>query len=175
MNVTVRQAEPNEYEKVRGFYYRLIDDMQSSEYHPKWQKGVYPDDEYLRTSVEAGEMYLAETDGEIAGAMIVNRSSNDGYDGVKWPTEAKMGEVSVIHALGVLPKYSRRGIAKQMVRAAADIARDHRSRVIRLDVLVGNLPADRLYRGLGFAFVERVSMYYEDTGWCDFDLFEYGL
>lgn len=36
-------------------------------------------------------------------------------------------------------------------------------------------PAERLYPGLGFSYVDTIQMYYEDTGWTEFLLYEYPL
>lgn len=43
------------------------------------------------------------------------------------------------------------------------------------DVLGGNVPAERLYTGQGFARRGTVRMFYADTGWTDYGLYEYLL
>lgn len=42
-------------------------------------------------------------------------------------------------------------------------------------VLGGNVPAERLYTGQGFARRGTVRMFYDDTGWTDYGLYEYLL
>ena len=46
---------------------------------------------------------------------------------------------------------------------------------LRLDVLGGNVPAERLYTGQGFTYRGTVRMFYDDTGWTDYGLYEYLL
>ena len=46
-------------------------------------------------------------------------------------------------------------------------------KAVRLDVLKGNVPAERLYKGMGFHYVSTVKLFYEDTGRVDFELYEY--
>ena len=41
--------------------------------------------------------------------------------------------------------------------------------------LGGNVPAERLYTGQGFARCGTVRMFYDDTGWTDYGLYEYLL
>ena len=53
----ITKALPEEYESVRHFYHSLIDALEGTEYHPMWQKDLYPSPEALRRAVEAGEMY----------------------------------------------------------------------------------------------------------------------
>lgn len=166
----LRRAMPSEYEAVRQFYHALIDDMADLPYHPRWQKGIYPADDYLQSSIERGELHLAISDG-IVGAMIVNREPNEAYAAIHWPTDTD--KALIIHALGTAVSQMRHGVGKALVREAVRLARADGQRVIRLDVLEGNEPARRLYLGAGFRFVERTTMFYEDTGWCGFELYEY--
>lgn len=175
---SIRKAQLHEYERVRAFYYELIDRMEGAVYKPAWEKGVYPADEYLKESIDNGELYMGILDEgrpeeQMIGAMILNHSTNEGYQQVKWPTKAEADEVTVIHALCVMPGFSGKGYAKAMVKEAISMARESQQKVIRLDVLYGNVPAEKLYTSVGFQYIATVPMYYEDTGWTDFLLYEY--
>ena len=169
----IRKALPEEYDKVRYFYYSLIDALEGTRYHPKWQKDVYPAPEELRAVVEAGELYYGVADGRIAAAMAVNGKCNDEYRDVRWPTELAQGEFMVIHMLGVHGDFAGRGLAKEMVRYAIGLAKAAGMKAVRLDVLKGNLPAEKLYEREGFAYVDTVKLFYEDTGRVDFKMYEY--
>lgn len=173
--LAIRAARADEFEKVRGFYHRLIDMMEGLEFHPRWEKGVYPSDAFMRSSIERGELYLGLLGGDTAAAMAINGEGAEGYGGAPWGVRAADGEFSVIHALGVLPVYHGRGFARELVAAAKGVARGLGHKALRLDVLNGNLPAVRLYESEGFRFVSRVPLFYEDTGLTDFLLYEYAL
>lgn len=169
----IRRAEESESAQVVRFYETLIDDMQYLPYFPAWKKGVYPSREYLDGAVRRGEMFLGMLDGEIAGAMILNRRMDGEYDRAIWPSGAGKDEIMLIHTLAVRPDCIGRGYGRQLVAFALDKIRAQGMKAVRLDVLRGNLPAERLYRGMGFQHAGTIRMYYEDTGWAEFELFEY--
>lgn len=171
----IERAHPEDYQSVRRFYHALIDAMQDHEYRPGWQKDVYPSQAQLRTAIDAGNLYVGLGREGIVAAMVVDYQGNEQYAQAAWSTDLQQGEYQVIHMLGVHADHARQGLAKQMVAYALDLARSAGMRAVRLDVLKGNLPAERLYEGFGFSLVSTLSMYYEDTGWTDFKLYELPL
>lgn len=173
----IRAARPDEAEAVLAFYDDVIDAMAGLAFHPKWQKGVYPEEEFLRASCVKGELYLTldGKSGEILGAMVINRESNPGYAQARWLSAPDPAEVCGIHVLCVHPRVGRRGIGRRMVDEAIGICRRAGAASVRLDVIDGNLPAMRLYAAAGFAQTDTVQLFYEDTGWYTFHLFEFVL
>lgn len=169
----IRVANDEDYSHIRDFYYSLIDAMEDAEYKPGWERDIYPTQEFLIKSINNNELYIAETDGNVVACMVVNHEYNDGYKTIKWAVDAEDSELFVIHALGVHPMYSGKGIAKQMVRKVIDIACENKIKTIRLDVLGGNIPAERTYTKMGFVYCDTIKMFYEDTGWTDYKLYEY--
>ena len=77
--------------------------------------------------------------------------------------------------LGVHSDFAGQGLAKEMVRFAIGTAKTAGMKAIRLDVLKGNVPAERLYEDLGFIYVDTLKLFYEDTGRVDFELYELGM
>ncbi len=188
-DLIIRKAGPREYERALSFYYTLTDKLRSAEYDPRWRREVYPSRAYIKNAVEKGEMYFAVLpkektekagDGEedtdvILGAMVINGSAADGYETAPWHTEAGDGEFSVIHTFCVDPDFSHRGIGRRMLAEAKRIAKEAGSRTVRLDVLTDNFHAIHLYEGAGFRFVTKLTLYYDNTGLCDFLLYDYAL
>lgn len=173
--VNIRPASPAEFTAVRAFYHSLIDAMEGAAWSPGWKKGIYPNDQDLQTALERGWLFVAERDGETCAAMVVNQETNAGYQKVKWPVKARPSEFTVIHMLGVHPRFGRQGIGKELVAWVLKRAYTQSQKAVRLDVLKGNCPAERLYARMGFYYVDTVPMFYEDTGWTDYELFEYPL
>ena len=170
--IIIKKASPEEYDTVRSFYHSLIDALEGTKYHPKWQKDIYPAPDDLKSAIEADELYIGRVGDRIAAAMVLNQKCNPEYNDVKWPTELARTEFMVIHMLGVHSDFAGRGLAKEMVRFAVGTAKAAGMKAVRLDVLKGNIPAERLYSSLGFIYVDTIKLYYEDTGRVDFKLYE---
>ena len=171
--LTIRKAVKEDYPNVREFYYELTDTLQDAQYSPGWERDIYPTQEWLIDSIEKQELYVGELNGRIVSCMVVNQEYNDGYKEIDWMIEAKDSELLVIHALGVAADVSGRGLAKQMVGYVIEMAKSQGIKTIRLDVLEGNLPAEKSYTKVGFEYTGTVPMFYEDTGWTNYKAFEY--
>ncbi len=169
------KAELDQFQEIRKFYFAVIDGIGDARDSVGWKKDIYPAPEFLKESLENGELYIAVEEGRIVGAMVLNHETNDEYSKFEWPTQANENEVTVIHALGILPSERGKGFAKQMVRFAIEFARREHQKAIRLDVLKGNEGAKNLYSGMGFKYLHTLPMFYEDTGWTDFELYEYPI
>lgn len=171
----IQRAEPADTPRVIAFYDDVIDAMHGATYKPGWQKDVYPTRADLADAVSAGTVYAGILDGAIAASMVVNGAHNPGYENIAWQVNATPAQLRVIHLLAVHPNHAGKGFGKQMVRHALTLARQAGCLAVRLDVLKGNNPANRLYESTGFSYKGTVQLFYEDTGWTDFLMYEHVL
>lgn len=171
----IRTAKEEEFEKVVSFYDAVIDGMQNAKSKPGWKKGIYPDEKFLNGAIERQELLIGILDGVITGAMVANHECADGYETIEWKTGAGPQEVTVIHALGVLPEHQGKGLAGEMVNEVIRRVCIGRQKAIRLDVLAANVSAQRFYLSRGFEYCGTVKLFYEDTGLTEFLLYEYIL
>lgn len=167
----IRPAEANDFARIVEFYDNIIDEMQGLKYHPMWQKRVYPTLDFLKESIEKQELYVLFLEDEIVGTMVINHYGN-GYDTVKWAVDVPNTEVDIIHALGVKVALQGQGLASALVKKAIELAKANNRKALRLDVLEPNLPAHKLYLKHGFELRETKELFYEDTGWTKFMLYE---
>ena len=168
----LRTARPDEYEAIRQFYWDSIELMKDIRDSVGWKKGIYPSDGFIQSSIENNELYVLDHDGGFAACVILNGICNNGYDGVEWGLDCADRDVLIPHALCVHPALQGRGYGSYVVEEIIDIAVSYGKKTVRLDVLSGNAAAERLYLGCGFRLVETKDMYYEDTGFTEFGLFE---
>lgn len=171
----IRKARQEELAAIVEFYNELIDYISEKPYSPKWKKDVYPEKLYLGDAISRGELYVAYLQNDVAGAMILNREANEGFRQANWPVKAEPEEVLMLHTLATSPKYMREGVGKALVREAIRVAQSENNRVIRLDVIKGNIPAEQLYQRMGFYYVQSLELFYDDCGWYPFDLYEYSV
>lgn len=171
----IRIGRIEELEKVKRFYDSLILEMQQAEYKPGWKIDIYPTMEMLREALENKELYIGEKEGKTAACMILNQICNKRYQEISWKTAAGPDQVLAVHIFGVHPRFSGQGLGKKMMEGAVELAADRGLKAIRLDVLAGNLPAEKLYRKVGFQYAGSLNIFYEDTGWADFHLYEYNI
>ena len=171
----IRKAEENDFDAVRDFYHSMIDAMEGTPFHPKWQKDIYPSRADLKTAIDEQSMYIGVLGDKIASAMVFNHKCSEEYSEAAWPHILTKEQFAVIHMLGVHSDYSRRGYARELVRHAIYLAQAAGLKAIRLDVLKGNVPAERLYESMGFQYIDTVRLFYEDTGRTEFRLYELEL
>lgn len=168
------KAEKSDFEKIKNFYWLLIDEMKEKSHMIGWKKGIYPSDEYIAESLDLGEMFVLK-DEEIFACVILNSRSNDGYDGVKWSVMCKESDVLIPHALAVKPSVQGKGFGRELMKNIIAFTTEEEKKALRLDILGTNYMAEGLYRSMGFKFVEAKNMFYEDTGWTEYKMFELNL
>lgn len=165
-------ASKNEFLTVRDFYWETIDLMKGRTDTVGWKKGIYPSDRFIEESIDNGELYVIRRCDGFSACVILNSRWNEGYEGVPWSIECGNGDVLVPHALAVHPSLQGQGIGRKVVGDIIDIARASGMKTVRLDILDGNSAAEKLYTGMGFRFVRAKEMFYEDTGWTGFSMYE---
>lgn len=168
----IRKAFPGETGDVLSFYDGLLRDMQGNPYNPIWKRGVYPDEPFIRKSIENGELFVMINEGKIVSAMVLNNSFGGDYEDAEWKAAASPDETMVIHMLAVSIPQNGKGYGGEMVRYAVNKAKNDGIRSVRLDVYPKNVPAIRAYETAGFKYVETRSTCYGDSGTTEFMLYE---
>ena len=160
-------------EKVIKFYDIVIEANNKSKYNLRWQKNIHPSHTLLKESVDNGELFLYEENGEILGACVMNKKFNESYALIDWGIDAQTCEIGVIHVLGVHPGCFRKGIGEKLLEGLKEYALKNKIKAIRLDVFKINLPAVNLYEKFGFLRMGEIEMFVPNIGNEEFYLYEY--
>lgn len=164
-------AQPEERETVCRFYEEVCAAQAGDPGGPNWHYGVYPCREDLEEHIEAGALRLMRVGGEPAAAMVVRTGEDPIYREAPWTVTEE--PIHVLHLFAVHPAFRGLGLAKTMLRILLERAANEGVKAVHLDVVKGNVPAERLYQTVGFRFVEECAVWYEDTGDCTVRLYEY--
>ncbi len=160
----IREAKIEELDDVMAFYEMMCHELASKDFLPNGNKGGFPSLEMVTEAIKNSCLYVGEENSEIAAAYIMNNECDPAYDAVPWRVEADKKHAAILHALRVAPNYGGRGYAGRLVEHAAEAARAKGRKAIRLDCLVENTIAHKLYLSHGFQTVGETEMYYEDIG-----------
>lgn len=170
-----KKAQLKDFDSIKLLYDEIIDNTKDIEKYARWKKGQHPTDSIIKGYLDNQSMYLFKDNELIVGAMALTMNQGDDYHKIKWNINVQDNDVAVIHILGINPKYQRNGIGKQMIDEAIKIAKDNHKKVLRLDALASNTPAQKMYLGKGFTYCGMLNQYAENTGWTDFYFYEYIL
>ena len=104
----------------------------------------------FRDCLDAGYSgWVGEIEGGLAGYWLMMRVLDEGH----------------ILNCCVAPRWQRRGFGRQLMAHLFEVARDHNTRSLFLEVRLSNIAAKRLYETLGFESVgQRRDYYPTDTG-----------
>lgn len=169
----IRKAKESDFETLVSFYTKMnkVINERTDKYCP--DNPVFPSDDMIREAIVNGGQLIGEESGELVAACIVNHDCDEAYNGIKWNIDALKEEVSILHALRILPEFEGRGFAGQMMKYVCDTARSNHQKAIRLDVLEG-YDVEGFYVRFGFKYVDTIEIFYEDIGSKErFRLFEF--
>lgn len=138
-------------EETAAFYRNVVSHLEETVNYPKWTRN-YPNRESVETSIRRGEQYVYVDKGKVVGAVVLNENPDGDYEAGDWRVQLDRGEYLVIHTFAVNPGMRGQGIGSHMADACIELARRKGYKAIRLDVVPGNTPAVRLYKGKGFTF-----------------------
>lgn len=154
MPYKIRQAISTDTAGIQTFYkdsLPLINTKQTS-----WIPGVYPDIAVALAAVSKQELFICIDEQDIVvGSMILNHNADEAYQELVWLKSEYNSLHLIVHTLISHPERLKQGIASQMIAFVKQYAAENDVFSIRLDTLVGNIPARKLYEKSGFAYIGR--------------------
>lgn len=172
----IQEATTRDFAEVMYFYKLMCEELGNKAFLHNGNKGGFPSVAMVNSAIANGNLYIGKEDNKIIAAFILTHDAAPAYNDVNWRVNAAKNEVSILHALRVLPEYSGRGYAKQILAFVIDVAKNKGQKAIRLDCLDENAVPQKMYLAYGFVYIDTVEIFYEDIGEPrNFLLYEYGL
>ena len=168
----IRKAKAADIESVVRIYGSIHDAEGEGRYVIGWKRGVYPTKETAEAALERGDLYVAEYNGQIYAAAIINGNELPEYKDGNWETDATDEEVLVLHTLVVDPESPVKGIGGEFVRFYEELARKRGCKSLRIDTQSKNLNARNFYPKFGFKEVGIVKCDFCGCGMVDLVLLE---
>ena len=145
-----RNATMADLDQVAAIYDRIHTEEEAGRSTVGWIRGVYPTRQTALASIQAGDLFVAEEDGQIVATAKINQEQVPVYASAAWSREAKPQDVMVLHTLVVDPQVKGKGWGSRFVAFYEDYAKDHGCRDLRMDTNERNAAARRLYHNLGY-------------------------
>ena len=146
-----RKATAQDLPAIEKIYEDIHTEEEAGRTSIGWIRGVYPTRKTAEASLLRGDLFVAEADGEVVGAAIINQQQVDVYEGADWQYAAKDEDVMVLHTLVISTQMAKRGYGKAFVAFYEDYARQHHCPYLCMDTNARNLRARAMYQKLGYA------------------------
>ena len=165
------KATEQDFQRITQFYQDVIARTEHMDTYARWVYDKHPTDEMIQSYIRKSAMYYSEKDGRILSAAAVTPQTEDYHDSA-WSVPLEDDEVCVVHLLCVEPECQGKGVARMTMEQIMVLSREMGKKAVRLDALVCNIPAHRLYESLGFQKRDQRRWYADNVGWIDFFLYE---
>ena len=157
---------------VAALYDAVCDTLEAGENYPGWAKGDYPTRRDAEMGEAAGELFVAEEEGEIIGTMMLREEQERNARSAPWQQPLEEQEQLTIYTFAVRPDCRGGGVGRALLGYAEAWAKAQGKRALRLDVHEINTPAIKLYESCGFRYIATVDLGYGAYGLKWFRLYE---
>lgn len=143
-----RKGTPEDLDALILLLQAAVRDMEQKGIH-QWD-AVYPNRKDLEQDVRTQTLYVCAREGKPIAMGVLNEQWDPEYEELNWK---QSGNVCILHRLCIHPAVQGRGMGRQMLLGLEEAARSMGYTAIRLDAFSQNPHAQRLYRGMGYAYV----------------------
>ena len=158
----IRPATAQDLDAIARIYDEILtEEEKRPQSYTNWQRGKYPTMDTARNALAAGWLWVAEDEGDLHSAVILNDVQLPEYDAIPWQFEAERDKVGVIHTLVISPRHAGTGKGREMVDFCEAECRRRGMTVMRLDTYEGNLPANAMYPKLGYRLAGATEFFFQ--------------
>ncbi len=152
----IRKATAADIDAVAEIYAEIHAEEAAGNITTGWLKDIYPIRATAANAFLKDWLFVAEQDGKVVAAAIINQYQGMIYEQATWEYAAEDSEVMVLHTLVVSPSSKQSGIGTKMVAFYEQYAAENGCMELRMDTNARNTIARRLYKKLGYKEVSIV-------------------
>jgi len=146
----IRKATDSDISEIEQIYSDIHTAEEKGEVTIGWIRGVYPTSATAQAALLRDDLFVAEKDGKVIGAAVINQTQVGEYSQGNWQYEAKDSEVMVLHTLVVSPRTSGKGYGRKFVEFYERYALENGCPYLRIDTNERNVRARAMYKKLGY-------------------------
>jgi len=120
----------------------------------QWDEG-YPNDSAFERDIALTQLWVAETNDDIAGVAALTMDQEPEYAQADWDMSAM---ALVVHRLAVDPAFRGLGVASALMQKAEEVAAERRLDVVRVDTNTENAATQRLFPKLGYRLAGEIGL-----------------
>jgi ribosomal protein S18 acetylase RimI-like enzyme len=147
MKTIIRQAKKNELDAIMQVYASCVQGM-ISQGIDQWDD-TYPNKEIIKKDIALKNYYVGIVEDKIVAGVSINNKQDLAYLSNDW--QDKTNNFMVIHRLCLAPHTWNKGLGKQMMAFAQELARKQGCTSIRLDTYINNPKAIAFYKRIGYS------------------------
>ena len=155
-----------DFAAVCSLYQSVCGAMQSAGID-QWRWGEYPNEAFLRESLEAGTLYVAREADRLLCAVTIDQHFDPEYASVNWLFGVKPG---AFHRLAIAPDQQGKGLGAQAVAAVGEILRAQGCDALRIDTYCENAAAQKLYGRIGMRKAGEVTFFHRELPFYCYEL-----
>ena len=133
----------------------------------QWVWGDYPNEDILRGSLDAGNLYVAKEEDVLLCAVTIDTNFDPEYASVNWLFGTVPG---AFHRLALAPEHQGKGLGKKIIADVCDILRSHGCNTLRIDTYSVNEAAQRLYAAIGMRKAGEVRFFHREQPFYCYEL-----
>lgn len=132
---------------------RVVPLMQAAGNH-QWDEN-YPNDVVFECDIALRQLWIAETEGSLAGVAALTMDQEPEYAHADWDRNE---EAMVVHRLAVDVSFRGAGVAQALMQQAEKVAMAKGIFVVRVDTNTENVATRRLFPKLGYRMAGEIGL-----------------
>ncbi|QHS56088.1 GNAT family N-acetyltransferase [Mucilaginibacter sp. 14171R-50] len=116
---------------------------------------TYPNPQVFEDDIKAGQLWVAEVEGQIAGVTAITTDQYPEYAQVGLDTSE---EAIVTHRLAVSPHFRGRGLAADLLYQAELVAIERGIHILRIDTNTQNHATRQLFPKMGYSLKGEITL-----------------